>query len=80
MMQLILIDLTKRKEMICYCESFWYGGKYALHKHFYRSNWVSIPIENGSNIPIMGFSQTSPYNRLFQIIPVVGISLASSYT
>jgi hypothetical protein len=26
MMQLVLIILTKTKEMICYCESFRYGG------------------------------------------------------
>jgi hypothetical protein len=27
MMQLVLIVLTRRKEMICYCESSRYGGK-----------------------------------------------------
>jgi hypothetical protein len=68
-MQLILIVLIKRKEMICYCESFGYGGKCALNKHFYRSNGVSVPTENGSNISIMGFSLTSPYNGLFKSSP-----------
>jgi hypothetical protein len=66
MMQLILIVLTKRKETICYFESFRYGGKCALNKRFYRSNGVSVPAEKGSNIPIMGFSLTSPYNGLFK--------------
>jgi hypothetical protein len=45
--------------MIRYCESFGYGGKCALNKRFYRSNGVSVPAENGSNISIMGFSLTS---------------------
>jgi hypothetical protein len=35
MMQLVLIVHTKRKETICYCESFGYGGKYALDKRVY---------------------------------------------
>jgi hypothetical protein len=35
--------------------------------------------KNGSNIPIMGFSLTSPYNGLFTNIPLVGFSLTSSY-
>jgi hypothetical protein len=60
MMQLVLIILTKRKEMIRYCESFGYGGKCVLNKRFYRSNRVSVPAENGSNILIMDFSLTSP--------------------
>jgi hypothetical protein len=62
MMQLVLIVLTKRKEMIRYCESFRYGDKYALNKCFYRSNGVSVTTENKSNIPIMGFSLISPNN------------------
>jgi hypothetical protein len=55
MMQLVLIVLTKRKEMIRYCESFGYGGKCALNKGLYRSNRVSVPTQNGSNNPIMAF-------------------------
>jgi hypothetical protein len=68
-MQLVLIVLTKRKEMIHYCELFRYSGKCALDKHFYHSNRVSVPVENRSNIPIMGFSLTSPYNGLFKSSP-----------
>jgi hypothetical protein len=51
-MQLILIVLTKRKETIRYCESFGYGDKSALDKHFYHSNGVTVPAEEGSIIPI----------------------------
>jgi hypothetical protein len=54
-MQLNITVLTKRKEMICYWESFGYGGKYALNKRFYHSKGVSVPAENKLNIPIMGF-------------------------
>jgi hypothetical protein len=69
MMQLVLIMLTKRKELIRYCESVRYGGKCALDKHFYRFNVFSVPAENGSNILIMGFSLTSAYNGLFKSSP-----------
>jgi hypothetical protein len=69
MMQLVLIVLTKRKEMIRSCESFEYGGKCALDKPFYRSNRFSVSTENGSNISIMGFSLTSPYKGLFKSSP-----------
>jgi hypothetical protein len=65
-----LYILTKRKKkIICYYKSFGYGGQVALDKRFYRSNEVSVPAENGSNIPIMGFSLTSPYNGLFKSSP-----------
>jgi hypothetical protein len=47
MMQLIPIILTTRKEMIRYYESFGYGGTNALTHHFYRSNGVSVPAEDG---------------------------------
>jgi hypothetical protein len=50
--------------MIHYYESFGYGGQGALDKCFYHSNGVSVPTENRSNIPIMGFSLTTPYNGL----------------
>jgi hypothetical protein len=69
MMQLVLIVLTKRKETIRYCELFGYGGKCALNKYFYRSNGVSVPTENRSNISVMDFSLTSPYNGLFKSPP-----------
>jgi hypothetical protein len=55
--------------MIRYWKSFRYGGQGALDKRFYLSNGVSVPAENGSNIPIMGFSLTSPYNGLFKSPP-----------
>jgi hypothetical protein len=55
-MQLILIVLIKRKEMIRYYESFGYSGKCALDKCFYHSNGVSVPAEEVSIIPIMGIS------------------------
>jgi hypothetical protein len=69
MMQLILIVLTKIKETIHYCESFGYSGKCALDKRFYHSNGVSVHAENGSSIPIMTFSLTSPYKGLFKSSP-----------
>jgi hypothetical protein len=37
--------------------------------YFYHSNGVSVPVENRSNIPIIGFSLTSPYNGLFKSSP-----------
>jgi hypothetical protein len=55
--------------MIRYCGSFRYGGQGALDTRFYRSNGVSVPVENGSNILIMAFSLTSPYNGLFKLFP-----------
>jgi hypothetical protein len=69
MMKLVLVVLIKRKEITCYCESFGYGDKCALNKCFYHSNGVSIPAENGSNISIMGFSLTFPYNGLSKSSP-----------
>jgi hypothetical protein len=72
-MQLGLTVLTKRKETIRYCELFGYGGKYALNKHFYRYNGVSVPVENGSKISIIGFSLASPFNGLFKYPPPSGL-------
>jgi hypothetical protein len=69
MMQLVQIVLTKRKETILYCESFGYGAKCTLNKCLYHSNGVSVPVENRSNISIMGFSLKSPYNGLFKSSP-----------
>jgi hypothetical protein len=65
-MQLVLIVLTKRKEMIRYCESFGYGGKCALDKWFFRSNGVSVPTEEGSIIPIMGISHHPQHGHFTQ--------------
>jgi hypothetical protein len=69
MMQLIQIILIKRKETIRYYELFRYDGKCALNKRFYITNGVSVTAENGSNIHIMGFSLTSPYNEFFKSPP-----------
>jgi hypothetical protein len=56
MMQLILIILTKRKEMIRCCELFKYDDKCTLDKHFYHSDRVSVLAKEGSIIPIMDIS------------------------
>jgi hypothetical protein len=42
-----LTILTKTEERTRYCRSFGYGGKGALDKHFYRSNIVNVPVEDG---------------------------------
>jgi hypothetical protein len=68
MMQLVLIFLTKRKEMILYCQSFGYGDQCTFNKRFYRSNRVSIPAEEGSIIPIMGISH-HPHHGYFTHCP-----------
>jgi hypothetical protein len=66
MMQLVLIILTKRKEMTRYYESFGYGGK-SLSTHISIILMkVSVSIEEGSIILIMSFSLTSSYNGLFK--------------
>jgi hypothetical protein len=56
MMQLILIVLTKRKETICYCELFRYGGTTLSNIVANDLTHVSVPAENGQIIPIMGIS------------------------
>jgi hypothetical protein len=48
MMQLILIIFTKRKEMICYSESFRYSGKSALTNISNALTHVNVPAEDGS--------------------------------
>jgi hypothetical protein len=60
MMQLVLIVLTKRKEMIHYYESFEYGGTMLSNIVANDLTHVSVPAENRSNILIMGFSLTFP--------------------
>jgi hypothetical protein len=66
---MIYTSSPREKETIHYCKSFRYGGQGALDKHFYHSNGVSVPAKNGSNIHIMGFSLTSPYNGHFKSSP-----------
>jgi hypothetical protein len=46
MMQLILIVLTKRKEMICYCDSFRYGGTTLSNIIANDLTHVSVTAEN----------------------------------
>jgi hypothetical protein len=56
MMQLILIILTIRKEIICYCESFGYDGTTLSSIVANNLTYVSVPTEEGSIIPIIGIS------------------------
>jgi hypothetical protein len=46
MMQLVLIILTKRKETICYCESFGYGGTTLSNIIANDLTHVSVPAED----------------------------------
>jgi hypothetical protein len=46
-MQLVLIALTKRKEMICYYKSFGYGGRMLSNIIANDLTHVSVPIEDG---------------------------------
>jgi hypothetical protein len=68
MMQLILIILTKRKEMVAK----------DLDKCFYRSNESQCTGRKWINHPHHLFSLTSKYNLLFTNISLVGFSLTSS--
>jgi hypothetical protein len=47
MMQLVLIVLTKRNEMIHYCESFRYGGTTLSNIIANDLTHVSVPKEDG---------------------------------
>jgi hypothetical protein len=47
MMQLVLIVLTKRKEMIRYCEPFGYGGTMLSNIIANDLTHVSVPAEDG---------------------------------
>jgi hypothetical protein len=46
-MQLILIVLTKRKEMIRYCETFRYGGITLSNIVANNLTYVSVPAKKG---------------------------------
>jgi hypothetical protein len=63
MMQLILIVLTKRKEMIHYCESFGYGGTTLSNIVANDLTHVSVPTEEGSIISIMSISLHRHHGR-----------------
>jgi hypothetical protein len=47
MMKLTLIVLTKRKEIICYCETFRYGGTTLSNIVANDLKYVSVPAEDG---------------------------------
>jgi hypothetical protein len=47
MMQLVLIVVTKRKEMIRYCESFGYSGTTLSNIVTNDLTHISIPAEDG---------------------------------
>jgi hypothetical protein len=61
-MQLILIFLTKRKEMICYRESFGYGGTMLSHIVANDLTHVRVHVENRQIIPNIW---------VFHIIPII---------
>jgi hypothetical protein len=67
-MQLDLIVLTKRKGTIRYCELFGYGGTTLSHIVANDLTHVSIPVEEGSIIPIMGISH-HPHHGPFTSSP-----------
>jgi hypothetical protein len=46
-MQLVLIVLTKRKEMVRYCETFGYGGTTLSNIVANDLTHVSVPVEDG---------------------------------
>jgi hypothetical protein len=56
MMRLVQIVLTKRKEMIRYCESFGYGGTMLSNIVANDLTHISVPAEERSIIPTMGIS------------------------
>jgi hypothetical protein len=70
MMQLILITLSKRKEMIHYYESFGYGGTTLSNFVTNDLTHVSVPTEEGSIISIMGIS-LHPHHEHFTQCPIV---------
>jgi hypothetical protein len=70
-MQLVLIVLTKTKEMIHYCESFGYGGTMLSNIIANDLTHVSVPVENGQIIPIMGISH-HPHHMGISLHPPFG--------
>jgi hypothetical protein len=68
MMQLVLIVLTKRKEMIRCCELFGYDGPTLSNIVANDLTHVNVPVEEGSIIPVMGISHR-PHHGLFTNIP-----------
>jgi hypothetical protein len=68
-MQLDLIVLTKRKEMICYCESFGYGGTTLSNIVANDLTHISVPTEIDI-IPIIWAFHIIPITWAFHIIPI----------
>jgi hypothetical protein len=62
-MQLVLIILTKGQKTIHYCESFRYGGTTLSNIVANNLTHVSVPVEEGSIIPIMGISLHPQHGR-----------------
>jgi hypothetical protein len=60
MMQLILIILTKKEETIRYCETFRYSGTTLSNIVANDLTHVSVPIEDGSNMPLRGAALSCP--------------------
>jgi hypothetical protein len=69
MMQLVLIVLTKRKEMIRYCGSFRYGVTTLSNTVANDLTHVSVPTEDRSIIPIMGISHHPHYAHFTSSLP-----------
>jgi hypothetical protein len=69
MMQLFLIILTKRKGMICYCESFGYGGIMLLNIVANDLTHISVPVEDRQIIPIIWAFHVIPITWAFYFIP-----------
>jgi hypothetical protein len=65
----VTIILTKRKEMIRYCESFGYGGTTLSNIIANDLTHVSIPIKNGQIIPIIWVFHIVQLIWAFHFIP-----------
>jgi hypothetical protein len=63
MMQLVLILLTKRMEIIHHCESFRYDGTTLSNIIAHDLTHVSVPIENGQVIPNKWAFHTMSYSK-----------------
>jgi hypothetical protein len=69
MMQLILIVLTERKEMIRYCESIGYGGTTLSNVISNDLMHVSVPAKNRQIIPSIWAFHIIPITWAFHFTP-----------
>jgi hypothetical protein len=69
MMQLDLIVLTKRKEMIRYCESFRYGGTMLSNIVANDLTHISVPALIDKSFPSYGHFTSSPSHGHFTSSP-----------